>query len=82
MYSSVDSETDALIQEIVRTDFDSCTILCVAHRLQTILDYDRVAVLEAGRILEFDTPSALLGRDSRMRGMLVHGERCTEEDKD
>lgn len=77
MYDNVDSETDALIQEITRKEFDGCTILCVAHILQTILDYDTIAVFEAGRIFWFDIPSTLVGRDSRLRRMLVHGEHRT-----
>lgn len=51
--------TDALIQSAIRTQFSSCTVLTVAHRLNTILDNDRVMVLSAGCITEFDTPQRL-----------------------
>eukprot|EP01116_Phalansterium_solitarium_P010896 TRINITY_DN263_c0_g1_i1.p1 TRINITY_DN263_c0_g1~~TRINITY_DN263_c0_g1_i1.p1 ORF type:complete len:1381 (+),score=494.77 TRINITY_DN263_c0_g1_i1:55-4197(+) len=58
--ASIDPETDRLIQEMVRTKFDGCTILTIAHRLNTIVDYDRVMVLSAGLLAEFDNPDTLL----------------------
>ena len=57
--SSVDYETDANIQASIVKEFSNCTILCIAHRLKTILHYDRILVLDEGRVAEFDTPSAL-----------------------
>lgn len=54
--SSVDYETDAKIQATIAREFKHCTILCIAHRLRTILDYDRIIVLDKGEIKEFDTP--------------------------
>ncbi|SCV02438.1 LAME_0H00540g1_1 [Lachancea meyersii CBS 8951] len=57
--SSVDYETDAKIQTRIAQAFSHCTILCIAHRLNTILDYDRILVLEKGEVAEFDTPGAL-----------------------
>lgn len=57
--SSVDYETDAKIQAKVIESLGDCTILCIAHRINTILNYDRVLVLENGDIAEFDTPKAL-----------------------
>ena len=56
----VDIATDALIQRTIRTAFRQCTVLTIAHRLDTIADYDRVMVLDAGRVAEFDSPAALL----------------------
>jgi ABC-type multidrug transport system fused ATPase/permease subunit len=58
--ASLDLETDAQIQRTIRESFADCTILTVAHRLSTIMDYDRVAVLERGRLRDFDTPANLL----------------------
>lgn len=58
--ASVDVATDALIQKTIRCNFAECTVLTVAHRLNTIMDSDRVLVLNEGKVLEFDTPSALL----------------------
>jgi len=58
--ANVDFETDALIQDTIRKEFKNVTVLTIAHRINTILDYDRVMVLSEGSIAEFDTPVALL----------------------
>ncbi|VDD89289.1 unnamed protein product [Enterobius vermicularis] len=58
--AAVDLATDALIQETIRKEFKTATVLTIAHRLNTILDYDRVMVLDKGRIIEFDSPQSLL----------------------
>ncbi|XP_060530036.1 multidrug resistance-associated protein 1-like isoform X5 [Cylas formicarius] len=60
--AAVDLETDDLIQKTIRTKFNDCTVLTIAHRLNTIMDSDRVIVLDKGRIVEFDSPAALLRR--------------------
>ncbi|XP_059509838.1 ATP-binding cassette sub-family C member 3 [Stegostoma tigrinum] len=60
--AAVDLETDDLIQSTIRTQFENCTVLTIAHRLNTIMDYTRVLVLERGRIAEFDTPSNLIAQ--------------------
>ena len=57
---AVDMETDDLIQETIRKEFCESTIVTIAHRLNTIIDYDRVIVMDSGQIAEFDTPKALL----------------------
>ncbi|KAJ3307559.1 Canalicular multispecific organic anion transporter 2 [Blyttiomyces sp. JEL0837] len=59
--SSIDIKTDELIQRILREEFAGSTVLCIAHRINTILDYDRILVLGSGKVVEFDTPTALLG---------------------
>uniref|UniRef100_A0A8C6JAU0 Canalicular multispecific organic anion transporter 1 n=1 Tax=Melopsittacus undulatus TaxID=13146 RepID=A0A8C6JAU0_MELUD len=58
--AAVDLETDHLIQTTIRSEFADCTVLTIAHRLHTIMDSDRVMVLQAGRIVEFDSPEELL----------------------
>ncbi|AMD18957.1 HBR056Cp [Eremothecium sinecaudum] len=58
--AAVDAETDKLIQETIRSTFKDRTILTIAHRVNTILDSDRIIVLDNGRVVEFDTPHALL----------------------
>lgn len=68
--ASVDSQTDATIQKIIREDFVSCTIITIAHRIPTVMDCDRVLVIDAGWSKEFDTPSRLLERPS-LFGALV-----------
>ncbi|KAI0717016.1 multidrug resistance-associated ABC transporter [Earliella scabrosa] len=58
--ASVDYATDELIGKTIRQEFASSTILTIAHRLRTVIDYDKVMLLDQGRIAEFDTPAALL----------------------
>ncbi|XP_055893890.1 multidrug resistance-associated protein 1-like isoform X1 [Biomphalaria glabrata] len=57
--AAVDLETDELIQQTIRLCFRECTVLTIAHRLTTVMDYDRIMVLENGRLLEFDTVESL-----------------------
>nr|NP_995697.1 Multidrug-Resistance like protein 1, isoform E [Drosophila melanogaster]AAS64686.1 Multidrug-Resistance like protein 1, isoform E [Drosophila melanogaster] len=58
--AAVDLETDDLIQKTIRTEFKECTVLTIAHRLNTILDSDKVIVLDKGQIIEFASPTELL----------------------
>ncbi|KAF1574432.1 UNVERIFIED_CONTAM: Multidrug resistance-associated protein 1, partial [Eudyptes robustus] len=58
--AAVDLATDSLIQETIRREFADSTVLTIAHRLNTIMDYDRVMVLDRGEIKEFDAPHTLL----------------------
>jgi ABC-type multidrug transport system ATPase subunit len=58
--ASVDEETDKLLQKMIRDCFKECTVLTIAHRLNTIADSDRVMVLDDGHLVEFDSPAALL----------------------
>jgi ABC-type multidrug transport system fused ATPase/permease subunit len=63
--ASIDPHTDQMIQETIRTSFKDCTILCIAHRLKTIMDFDRVLVLNQGFVVEYDTPYNLLSLGDR-----------------
>jgi ABC-type multidrug transport system fused ATPase/permease subunit len=67
--AAVDVETDALLQSMIRKNFRDKTVLTIAHRLNTIMDSDRIMVLDAGQILEFDTPANLLNK----KGGVLHG---------
>ncbi|KAI0925971.1 hypothetical protein AcV5_008554 [Taiwanofungus camphoratus] len=68
--ASVDYETDKRIQETIANEFQDRTILCIAHRLRTIIGYDRICVMDAGGIAEFDTPANLYSMsDGIFRGM-------------
>lgn len=61
--AAIDLETDDLIQKTIRSQFQECTILTIAHRLNTIMDSDRVIVLHEGFIVEFDAPETLLANN-------------------
>ncbi|KAI6782442.1 Oligomycin resistance ATP-dependent permease-like protein [Emericellopsis cladophorae] len=68
--SSVDMETDAKIQNTIATGFRGKTLLCIAHRLRTIVGYDRICVMDAGRIAELDSPLELWKKEGGIfRGM-------------
>jgi ATP-binding cassette, subfamily C (CFTR/MRP), member 1 len=58
--ASIDNETDEMIQRMVRVNFKDCTVLTIAHRLNTIIDSDRVIVMDAGLMAEFGPPETLL----------------------
>ena len=57
--ASIDFKTDAIIQEIIQERFRGCTVLTIAHRINTILHSDRIMVLDKGELVEFDTPENL-----------------------
>lgn len=65
--SSVDERSEALIRRVVREEFAGCTVIAVVHRLAAVADFDRVAVMSAGRLVEWDSPRALLAQDSEFR---------------
>ncbi|XP_023365537.1 canalicular multispecific organic anion transporter 1-like [Otolemur garnettii] len=60
--ASIDFETDNLVQTTIRKGFSDCTILTIAHRLHSIIDSDRVLVLDSGRIVEFEAPRNLIAQ--------------------
>jgi ATP-binding cassette subfamily C (CFTR/MRP) protein 1 len=62
--ASIDIQTDRLIQYTIKSQFAKSTVLIVAHRLETILDCDRIAVLSNGKILEIGRPEVLLQQEN------------------
>ncbi|KAG0213872.1 hypothetical protein BGX28_003296 [Mortierella sp. GBA30] len=69
--ASVDFATDEKIQTTIRNELGDSTLITVAHRLRTIMDYDRVLVLEQGHVVEFDSPINLITNpSSRFRDMV------------
>lgn len=72
--SNVDAETDQLMQRLIREEFKGYTIITVAHRLDTILDSDRIVVLDAGRVVEVGAPAQLLAGPSAFRELSGRSE--------
>ncbi|KAF9974142.1 hypothetical protein BGZ73_002503 [Actinomortierella ambigua] len=64
--SSVDMQTDELIQQTIRTEFQDRTILTIAHRIKTVMDYDKILVLDQGRVHEFASPQQLIQNQDSM----------------
>lgn len=62
--ANVDPTTDAIIQTTIRREFKHCTVITIAHRLETILDCDRIMVLDGGRIVDFETPEQLAAKSN------------------
>jgi ABC-type multidrug transport system fused ATPase/permease subunit len=56
----VDLDTDKVVQALIRKEFANCTVLTIAHRIATVMDHDKIVVLDFGKVVEFDSPSALL----------------------
>lgn len=69
--ANVDPHTDGLIQETIRVKFKDCTVLTIAHRLHTIMDSDKVLVMDAGQAVEFEHPYLLLQNESGIFYSLV-----------
>ncbi|XP_074079822.1 ATP-binding cassette sub-family C member 3 isoform X2 [Macrotis lagotis] len=67
--AAIDLETDDLIQATIRSQFEGCTVLTIAHRLNTIMDYTRVLVLDRGTVAEFDSPANLIAAKGIFYGM-------------
>lgn len=80
--AAIDIETDELIQNTIRTQFTDCTILTIAHRLNTIMDSDRVIVMDQGKIAEFDSPQNLLAdKNSIFYGMAKNAGLVSNENE-
>lgn len=77
--SAVDKTTDGLIQRSIREEFEDSTLLVIAHRLSTIADFDRILVLDEGRVVEYGSPKELYAmKDGVFRGMVESsGEQDT-----
>lgn len=69
--ANVDPETDNLIQATIRTKFSNCTVLTIAHRLHTVIDNDKILVIDAGVAVEFGDPFELLQRKDGYLRQLV-----------
>lgn len=70
--ANVDADTDKFIQTTIREKFGDCTVLTIAHRLHTVMDSDKVLVMDAGEIVEYDHPYNLLQRSHGFLRNLVN----------
>ncbi|EGI62548.1 Multidrug resistance-associated protein 4 [Acromyrmex echinatior] len=79
--ANVDPTTDALIQITIRKKFENCTVLTIAHRLNTIMDNDKVLIMDQGQLLEFDHPYILLQNEQGHFSNMVQetGKAMTEQ---
>jgi ATP-binding cassette subfamily C (CFTR/MRP) protein 1 len=69
--AAVDIETDSMLQATLRSPlFSNRTVITVAHRLNTIMDSDRIIVLDKGEVVEFDTPSALFKKQGVFHSLM------------
>lgn len=80
--ANVDFVTDSLIQQVIREKFSDCTVLTIAHRINTIMDYDKVLVLEQGHLVEYDTPRVLAGKQNGVFARLVRNHSNQEHGYD
>ncbi|KAJ2247898.1 hypothetical protein GGI13_004866, partial [Coemansia sp. RSA 455] len=72
--ANVDLETDKSIQELISKEFRDCTVLTIAHRLETIMDSDRIIVMDKGTIAEIGTPQELLSKDGMFAQLVKSSE--------
>jgi len=79
---SIDAKTEEVMQRLIRRKFANHTIIAVAHRIETILDFDKVAVLDAGRLVEYDSPYNLLDVPGSAFGKLYNSALAEEEEED
>ena len=77
--ANVDFKTDRLIQQVIRDKFKDSTVLTIAHRLNTIMDYDKVLVLNGGRVVEFDKPEVLVRNGGLFAELVQHANRTRKE---
>ncbi|KAM5342367.1 hypothetical protein ACJ41O_013333 [Fusarium nematophilum] len=79
--SSVDTQTDARIQEVIRSEFTDCSVIMIAHRIDTLLDFDKVAVLDRGTLVEFGAPRELLADAQKCIYNMTLDNKVIEEEE-
>lgn len=76
--ANVDPETDGLIQQTIREKFVDCTVLTIAHRLHTVMDSDKIIVMNFGKVAEYDTPENLLKISDGIFKSMINAAGSTE----
>ncbi|GMJ04421.1 multidrug resistance-associated protein 14, ATP-binding cassette C10 [Hibiscus trionum] len=69
--ASIDNATDSIIQKTIRTEFDDCTVITVAHRIPTVMDCNMVLGISDGKLVEFDEPMKLMSKEGSLFGQLI-----------
>jgi len=79
--ANIDLLTEKKIQTLIEKEFASCTVITIAHRLQTIMQSDRVMVIDQGRAIEFDCPQELMSQEpaSKFKELVEHMQKTGEE---
>ena len=75
--ANVDYQTDRILQQVVRQELIGKTVLTIAHRLATVLDYDRVMVLDKGQIVEFASPAQLMEQENSWFASLLRSSKTS-----
>ncbi|KAJ2824183.1 hypothetical protein IWW50_003448 [Coemansia erecta] len=76
--AAIDNATDTIIQESIRKEFKHCTVLTIAHRLNTIIDSDMILVVDGGKLAEYDTPQNLLENENSLFSKLVEEAKASD----
>ena len=76
--SNVDMQTDSFIQKVIREKFNDATVITIAHRLNTIADYDKVIVMKRGKIVEQGAPWELIKKKGQFRDMIKNTGKNAE----
>ncbi|KAL8557357.1 hypothetical protein ACS0TY_004697 [Phlomoides rotata] len=69
--ASIDNTTDMILQRTIRTEFEDCTVITVAHRIPTVMDSTKILAISDGKLVEFDEPTKLMKREDSLFGQLV-----------
>ncbi|RXH77109.1 hypothetical protein DVH24_019997 [Malus domestica] len=69
--ASMDNTTDSILQKTIRTEFEDCTVIIVAHRIPTVMDCTKVLAISDGRLVEYDEPTTLMKNEGSLFGQLV-----------
>ncbi|KAJ2161962.1 Canalicular multispecific organic anion transporter 1 [Coemansia sp. RSA 552] len=72
--ANIDSTTDQLIQSIIRKEFKDCTVITIAHRLNTVMDSDRILVIDSGKVVESGTPDELVKQNGHLARLVRNTE--------